>query len=394
MISITNFKDIILSKSGGKPLAKIPNFYSMLYEAMLEVKSNVDLPSAIRTQTLTNPLYTDVQNYVIPNDITLNGIINIRPITADTSMYDFTSISARQFRVESKFQTDGLPPRYASRYKDGIQSLLINANTTSPVLINACESLTVSGTWALFGVSTTLALDSLVKAVGTSSISFTCGVGSSNGVQVTSMPAVDVSNETDLLLYVYIPNATALASVTGIRYSIGQNTSNYYSATVTTDFFGNALAVGQNLIKIPRTSFAVGLGSPTFNLTFARVEILGTFATAQSGFHVDNLVGQIGALYEMDYYSDYQFVDISGNRIAKPTADTDQLVLQGDEIKLFKRAFVEIMATDLKQAGATVDLTVYGTSKLSNEYEMFKFKYPSQRQLVTTQYSKRPSFDR
>ena len=76
-------------KTGGKPVSKIPNFYSMLYQAMLMVKSQVDLPSSIRTQQLVNPIYSDVDYYVVPSDLGMMAIINLRPIKPDTSYYDY-----------------------------------------------------------------------------------------------------------------------------------------------------------------------------------------------------------------------------------------------------------------------------------------------------------------
>lgn len=395
MISITNFKDLILSKSGGKPVSKIPNFYSMLFEAMIELKSNVDLPSAIRTMSLPNPIYTDVDNYVLPSDIAINGIINVRPVdNTDLSYYDMTAIGQRQFKVEEKYRNSSstvFNPTYAPRFNNGIQSLLLAATTTPPLLINNCESLTVGGTWALFGVAQDLMLDTFIKAVGNASIGFSCGIGSSNGVQVSGMPVVDITNQNDLLLFVNLPTVTG---VTGLRYSVGQNTSNYYSGTVTTDFFGNPLQAGQNLIRIPKLSLAVGAGAPTYLITFARLEVLGTFAAITTGFRVDNLVAQVGAMYEMDYYSDFQFVTAAGVRIVKPTIDTDNILLSNDEIKLFKNQFVEIAAVDLKQSGAAIDVAEYGGNKLLRQYEDFKFKYPSQRKLITTQYANRPRFDR
>lgn len=401
MISITNFKDILASKAGGKPVSKIANFYSMCFEAMLEIKSNVDLPSAIRTVTLPNPIYTDVDNYVLPNDLTMNGIINLRPIdNTDLTYYDMTAVGQRQFKVEEKFRNNPAgsgTPIYAPRFNNGIQSLYLLAKTTSPLLINSCESLTVGGTWAIFGTAQDLAVDSFVKAVGSSSIGFSCGIGSSNGVQVTSIPVVDITPENDLLLYVYLPS---IANVTGLRYSVGQNASNYYSANVTSDFFGNALAAGWNLIRVPKSALTIGAGAPTYLITFARLEILGTFAALTTGFRVDNLVAQVGALYEMDYYSDLQFLDVSGNRIAKPTTDNDNILLSGDEINLYLAEFISIMVTDLKQAGAGVDQNKYGNRIFSRKgiafdrYDEFKIKFPSQRKLITTQYGNRPRFDR
>ena len=148
MITVAQLKDILGSKTGGKPVSKIPNFYSMLYQAMLMVKSQVDLPSSIRTQQLVNPIYSDVDYYVVPQDLGMMAIINLRPIKPDTSYYDYHNFSQRQFTIENKFDsTSNFTRRYSIKYKDGTPYILISGIGEVPVVINNCESLTANGTW-------------------------------------------------------------------------------------------------------------------------------------------------------------------------------------------------------------------------------------------------------
>jgi len=185
MVSITDFKDILISKSGGKPLGKVSNFYSILWQAMSKVKKNVDLPSAMRTVQLTNPVYTDVRMYPLPSDVSLNGIIALRPIVPNDSYYDFTNLNQRQFNNEVKFDYNSLSKLYGIRNINGVQYLLINDITTTPVLIQNCDSLTTMGTVALLGVSTDLAVDPLQKVTGANSFSFATGIGAANGIDGT-----------------------------------------------------------------------------------------------------------------------------------------------------------------------------------------------------------------
>lgn len=385
MITISNFKDILTSKTGGKPLGKIPNFYSMLYQAMLEMKSKTDIPSAIRTVQLTNPIYTNVNDYAIPSDVTLGGIINLRPIEEDNSFYDYNRGNQRQLGIEKKY---GVQNKYATKHNNGIQYLFIDTNTTLPVVINDCESLTSNGTVALYGSSTNLQLDRLQKVSGGASISFANGASSSNGITITGLTAVDLSSQNDMLANVYIPTITNLS---GIQLVLGQSASAYYTGAVSTDFFGNALKVGWNFIRIPKTSFTVGLGSPTWtNVTYARVELIGTFTVATEGWRVDSLLAQVGALYEMDYYSNLQFQSVTGTRLDKPSQDADYILLQDDELALFLGYFIEIMAVDLKQLGAGIDVQAYGGARLVDATLQFKIKYPSLRQLAQQTYGYKP----
>lgn len=388
MVSITDFKDILISKSGGKPLSKVSNFYSILWQAMSKVKKNCDLPSAMRTVQLTNPIYSDVRMYALPNDISLNGIVALRPIVPDDTYYDFTNLNQRQFNNEVKFDYNSISKLYGIRNINGVQYLLVNDITTTPVLIQSCESLTAMGTVALIGVSTTLALDPLQKVAGSNSFSFSSGIGSANGLEGTLLAAIDLSAQNDMLIWAYLPTVT---NVTGLQLSLGQDSSNYFSGSVATDFFGNALKVGWNLIKVPKTSFSVTAGAPTWTgVDYWRYEVIGALAVATAGFRIDSFVGNLGELFEIDYYSDYQFVSAAGTRLVKPTQDTDLIIIGGDELDLFTDQLIEIMTVDLKQQGVTVDYQAYGGNKLLASYEAFKFKFPSQRQLVKTVYGTNP----
>ena len=160
-ISLASFKDIMISKSGGKPLSKVSNFYSLVYQTMVKVKAQVDLPSSMRTVQLTNPVYTDIKIYPLPADMSLNGIVNLRPIIPNDTYFDFSNINQRQLKVQQKFSPSS--QLYGVRNINGVQYLVINDVTTSQVVVNSCDSLTANGTTTALGVATSLALDGLQK---------------------------------------------------------------------------------------------------------------------------------------------------------------------------------------------------------------------------------------
>lgn len=385
MITVAQFKDILISKSGGKPLGKVANFYSILWQAMTKVKSKVDLPSAMRTAQLTNPVYTDITQYPLPADIALNGIVTLRPIKPDDTYYDFRNLNQRQLTVEQKF--DYTSKRYGVRNINGVQTLKIVDQTTSPVVIQAGD-ISSNGAVTAVGATINVATEYLQVISGASSIGFDVGIGASNGIKDLTMAAVDLSAQKDILYWIFIPSLTNLSALT---LKLGQSASAYYQGTTAVDFFGNPLAVGWNLIRIPKTSFTVGAGSPTWTgIVYFELDIIGTYVAGIAGFRFDSLVGQIGAIFEIDYYSDYQFQTLAGVRIIKPSLDSDYIIIAGDEIDLFTDQFIEIMTVDLKQQGVQVDYQEYGGNKLQANYDAFKMKHPSQRQLMTTTYGSSP----
>jgi len=391
MIQISSFKSLVGNKLGGKPVSKMASFYSTLYEAMIKVKNNVDLPSSIRTTQLTNPVYNDISRYIVPNDLGMQGIINLRPIINDDSFYDYSNFSQRQFTVENKYSTGEFTKRYAIRYQDGVPYLNISGTGTAPTVISDCESLTSNGTWGVYGVSSDIAADSLQVYAGSSSLGFTINTGGAQGIENSTLTSVDLSSENDIFFAVYIATLTGF---TGVRLSLGQSTGAYYQGTATSDFFGNTIKVGWNLIKISRSSFSVGVGAPSWDgVTFARLEILGTFVASTSGFRLDNLVANVGVLMEIDYYSDFSFASSSMSFKDMPTDDSDYIVMDGTELPMLINQFIEIAALDLKQSGAGTDYNGYGGKVLKDMYDEFKIQYPSQRQLMITKYSNRPRFD-
>lgn len=385
MITITDLKDILTSKAGGKPLSKIPNFYAMSYQAMLALKAKTDLPSAIRTAQITNPVYSDVKIYPMPTDAQLGAIFNLKQIPQDVTIYDYSRTNARQIALDGKY---GTTKQIATKNIDGIEYLVIDVETTSPQVIHTCESTSANGTVTPYGVSTNLQVDTLQKIAGSGSLSFKNGIGSSNGLEFTNISPVNLATQNDILFYVYIPNTTNLS---GLKMSLGQSSGHYFSGSIATDFFGNALKVGFNLVKIPKSAFSVGGGSPTWNgIIYARFELIGTFTTEVDGWRIDSLSAQVGSLFEVDYYSNLQFQNTSGVRIMKPTSDNDYIVLQDDELDLYLGFLIEIIAVDLKQLGATIDVQQYGGSKLIDATNQFKLKYPSLRKLPTQSYGRRP----
>lgn len=387
MLTITDFKDILLSKAGGKPLGKVPNFYSMLYQAMVAMKSDIDIPSAIRTTQLVNPIYSQIDTYALPSDISLGGIINLRPIIADDSFYDFNRQGQRQFGIEKKY---GVSNKYATKNNNGQEFLQANLDVASPYTLLACDTVGDSDvTVVSHGTALNTAVDPYQKIAGYSSIKFTAGIGSTNGIKATYTTAKDLSTYNDFLFYVYLPTLT---NVTGASFVLGDfDGGNYYTASTAYDFFGNSLKVGWNLVRFNKDDFGV-VGIPSWlTVTQALFLIDGAMVAEVENFRIDSVTAQNGALYEIDYYSLLQFQTLDGVRISKPTADTDYIVLnEQEELNIFLGYFLEILAVDLKQTGAVIDVQLYGGKVLEKQVEDFKVKFPSQRQLPQTNYGKKP----
>lgn len=76
-ITLSDLKQSLLSKTGSRSLSNIANFYAMVQETCFSMMENVDLPSAIRKVPFFAPLAESPNLYMLPNDFSFNGLIDV-----------------------------------------------------------------------------------------------------------------------------------------------------------------------------------------------------------------------------------------------------------------------------------------------------------------------------
>lgn len=76
-ITLSDLKQSLLSKTGSRSLSNIANFYAMIQETCFSMMENVDLPSAIRKVPFFAPLAESPNLYMLPNDFSFNGLIDV-----------------------------------------------------------------------------------------------------------------------------------------------------------------------------------------------------------------------------------------------------------------------------------------------------------------------------
>ncbi len=148
---------------------------------------------------------------------------------------------------------------WAIERRDGDAYLYINHNSkNSAKVVSDMDALTAGGgTWAVDATNsdaTNLTVDTTEKKQGSASLNFDVDVSQSANnkatIQNTTMTSMDLSDFEDLaswIFWVYVPDVTNFTSVT---LYWGDDTSNYWSATVTTDIDGSAWVAGWNEVKI------------------------------------------------------------------------------------------------------------------------------------------------
>lgn len=150
-------------------------------------------------------------------------------------------------------------PSYAIDRFDKDWYLVVNfAPKNTAAQISSLESLTADGgTWVVDAVNsdaTNLTVDNVEFQQGNGSLNFDIDVSQSGNNKATilnsTMTSRDLSADEDLsswIFEVYIPDVTDFTSIT---FTWGSDTSNFWSATVTTDIDGNAFIDKWNRVQI------------------------------------------------------------------------------------------------------------------------------------------------
>lgn len=217
-----------------------------------------------------------------------------------------------------------------------------DANTYLVVNLQACQnkaqqissfdSLTADGgTWEVDSTNsdaTNLTIDTVEFKEGNACFNFDIDVSQSGNnratIQNTELTSLDLSDYEDLASWVfrvYIPDNTYTSSVT-IYW--GSDTSNYWSATVTTDLNSNALADGWNRLKVAWAN-ATATGTPDASaIDYIRIDInFGASQGDDTDYRLDDLKLIIPEKLKLIYTSWYVGHNSGGTDLTAFTADTD-----------------------------------------------------------------------
>lgn len=202
-----------------------------------------------------------------------------------------------------------------------------------------------SGTWVLDSTTSdaeNLVVDSINYNEGAGSLSFDADVSNQANDRVSilnsTMNSLDLTQFYGLsgaFLDVYIPESTNFTSVT---LTWGTDTSNYYSATVTTDAYGAAWAENTwQTLKFPWTGATTVTGTPDYtDITYFRIDFnyTGSYTDA-TGFKVDNLRFIRPEKLNLYYLSTYVGRDTNSAYIQLFGATTDTPFFSGlyDQMK-------------------------------------------------------------
>lgn len=339
-ITVAQLKNDIAPKMGGTSIREVQDFYGTAAGAANRILSRLNAAPTIRTVTMQTPFFDNVNDYPLVTDY--KDMIDIRPQANRMSQpgrSDFSQTAPKQFLL--KLASNSFSIRWNNMVRTIRSQILPIGNVTT---MDTFESASANGLWIPSADASGLYTEPLNFVQGQSSLgmNFSGVTGIATITNTTAAPA-DLSAlrfEDTSMLYVWIPLGTS-SRFTSFSLTRGSDASNYIKATATTKADGTVFTDGWNFLlfnwyNAPKT----GTPDDTKN-TYRVLTANYSIGTAISGFLADSWVDSLGALYEMEYYSEYLFRDgTTGAWKQAPTSDSD---LVNVDINLYEILKTEMM---------------------------------------------------
>jgi hypothetical protein len=339
------------------------------------VLSDIDLRSSKRNAALSSRLFDDVYSYACPSDLKSDAIIDFIPQVNRNINFRLELLSEQEFDMKKTIKNNVI----AVATDDLVKRIKFSGDVKDTILGTATfDSLTADGgTWVLFGDGENVVADTDNYVVGGGSVKFdiSSAAGTTAGIQNTDVNDLDITdyvNNGSVFVWVYINSTTDL---TNWILRIGNDSSNYYTQTVTTTNEATSFVAGWNLLRFDFASM-----TETGTVTETAVDYIALYMTKETtkvdnGYRVDGMTLHLGELHNVLYYSRYPWQSSAGAFIENSTADTDYINCESDEFELFVFKAKEELFRELRRFDLAKDAKI--------EYNELKADYirknPSER---------------
>lgn len=338
-ITVAQFKNDIAPKMKGTSIREVKDFYGTAAGASNRVLSRLNPACTIRTVTMQTPFYDNVVDYPLATDY--KDMIDIRPqvnrLKAGNS--EFSQTTPKQFLT--KLTSNSFSIRWNNMIRTLRSQILPIGNVAT---MDEFDGSTSNGLWVASADASGLYEEPLNFVQGNGALgmnlSGATGIGTITNTTAAITDLSALRYEDDSMLYYYIPLGYS-SRFTSFSLVRGSDASNYVKASVTTKADGTAFTDGWNFLLFKwGTATKVGTPDDTKN-TYRQFNINYSIGTAINNCLIDAWTDSLGALYEMEYYSEYMFRDgTTGAWKQAPTSDSD---LVNVDINLYEILKAEMM---------------------------------------------------
>lgn len=334
----------------GTTLNDIQNPTDIINRAARDVLADLDPMETRRISTFAPGLYdTDsgVYNYLIPADLKLNKVIDIRPQVNRFAGNNPIQHSAKEFDLYKAISSISIDN------DTGLKFIRISVATFPPFIFNDFENTTGSnGTNVADGaIITNLAQDRLFKIHGSASLSFNISGTGTGTITNSTLASTDLSTNNwvgvaSAFIWIFIPAGPT--NLTSVSLKWGSDASNFWSQTATTNYWSQTFVTGWNLLNFPWPTAKTG-NPDASKLTYMQASLVWA-GGAQNTFRIDKMFFALPTIYEMVYYSKFIFQNSAGSWQENTSADTDLVNLDTDSYNILLYKCAELAGLQLQQA--------------------------------------------
>lgn len=389
--SITNLSADLASTMHNTNLNQINNLYGLYNRAARQLLLDLDPQEMKRITQFTTPIYNQVFDYALPNDVKGNKIIDIFPQVNRTSSDIYLQAYNQAFDVAKQWT---LQDQFTIIFNTGIKTIHIAAPTlTVPVLISAASRPTNNnGTWTGGGGVTNLTNNILNYVIGGSSIQFDLAAGQTTGyVENSTLTPVNLStylNQATNFLYTYFPAASAFTSV---NLRLGSSASNYYTLSATVNQDNTSFQNGWNLLQYVWSNMTT-VGSPDAS-AINYVRVTWTYdSTLQTAVLFNDVFSALGTILNIEYYSKYLFRNAStGAWQETVTSNSDLINLDTEVYNIYLNQVAYLAAQQLQGVDAIFADGPMFLDLYKEGLQRYKSMYKSEIQTPQTTYYSQPN---
>ena|SRR3990167_2585168 len=365
-MNISAVKTILDRKLAGASVDDIKGIsdYTLFKEAAVNLLTEISPAETERHSSIS--VFGTVYDYAPPTDI--KAVKDIRPQSGRSANDNPTRRYGEDFDI-NKTDND-----FTLEWRDASRVLRYSKNIGNTAGIHTMESLTANGTWDGTAANVAISTFNPYKGSGAIQADFDTGEYIEND-DMTKIDLSDHKNKSIIFLSIYLPDATALTSIS-LRF--GSSTSAYFTQTASAPQFGS-FRNGWNLIPFNWNGATETGTVDADNIDYIRVTL--TLSASDTDIKIDNIFSALPKVVDLVYYSKYLFRSSAGTWLETPTADTDIVNLDVDAENLFVYECVRLAALQIQgneDIYRSYTNLLYGTSQETGKYDRYKGRSPDE----------------
>ena len=375
--TVTQLKQDLTSALHGTTLNKVQSPNGLIQRAGADLLLELDPMETKRIVELASPIYANVYDYYLPDDLKGTKIIDIRP-QANRTLFDrYLQEYNQAFSLNKRYK---LQPNFTIQYNTGFKTIRIDNNLLlQGVELSPASEPVDTGTWSSLTGASNLRADYLQYTDGQdSSLTFDIDAsGTATVVSALSNP-IDCSgqnNESKIFFFVYLPTASAFSQIS-IRW--GSSVGDYWTQTMNSTNVGTVFQNGWNLLMADWET-AVPTGSPD-NTNIIGLGVTFTYTgVAQTGVRLNSIYSRLGIISDIEYYSKYLYQDAITGAFQETITDDSNIINLDTESR---NLLYLLTGTYMVQQVQGLDAMFFDSNHFQEKYQkamaLYKGQYKSE----------------